>query len=169
MSEAGDAARVRTSEIRCAEMTSETRSAAMTLLGAFLGEDDHYLASSAAYGDGGPGALGHALDLFLLHREIGFVWLAFAGGDRTAVGACVVCHAISTSKGTLVAKLDDVTIDAKWQGRGVGSAMLDALVARLRAAGITRIDTACHRDNVGACVSTSGTASCRSTRSGSRG
>ncbi len=28
--------------------------------------------------------------------------------------------------------------------------MLDALVARLRAAGITRIDTACHRDNAGA-------------------
>ncbi len=150
MSEAGEA--VRTSEIHCAEMTSDTRSAAMTLLGAFLGEDDHYLASSAAYGDGGQAALERALDLFVLHPEIGFVWLAFAGddGNRTAVGACVVCHAISTSKGTLVAKLDDVTIDAEWQGRGVGSAMLDALVARLRAAGITRIDTACHRDNAGA-------------------
>ncbi len=123
----------------------------MTLLGAFLGGDDHYLASSAAYGDGGAAALARALDLFLAHPEIGFVWLAFAGDDgNRAVGACVVCHAISTSKGTLVAKLDDVTIDAEWQGRGVGSAMLDALVARLRAAGITRIDTACHRDNAGA-------------------
>ena len=152
MSEAGEAIGFRTSNISCAEMTAETRSSAMTLLGAFLRGDEHYLASSQVYGDGGPEALARALDLFLAHPEIGFVWLAFAGdgGERTAVGACVVCHAISTSKGTLVAKLDDVTIGADWQGRGVGSAMLDALVARLRSAGITRIDTACHRENAGA-------------------
>jgi GNAT superfamily N-acetyltransferase len=151
MSEAGEAADVRV-RITCAEMTDETRSAAMALLGAFLRDDDHYLASSEAYGDGGPEALARALDLFLLRPEIGFVWLAFAGDDHghTAVGACVVCHAISTSKGTLVAKLDDVTIGADWQGRGVGGAMMDALVARLRSAGVTRIDTACHRENAGA-------------------
>ena len=129
-------------------MTAASRGAASALLGAFLRDDDHYLASSAAYGDAGPEALERALDLFLQHPEIGFVWLAFAGTD--AVGACVVCRAISTSKGSLVAKLDDVTIDAKWRGRGVGSAMLDALVAHLLALGITRIDTACHRANAGA-------------------
>jgi len=152
MSDAGATPRVRGSEVQCARMTGETRAAAMALLGAFLRDDDHYLASSAAYGDSGPEALGRALDLFLLHPEIGFVWLAFvrADGERTAVGACVVCHAISTSKGALVAKLDDVTIDAGWQGCGVGTAMLDALVAHLRAGGITRIDTACHRENAGA-------------------
>ena len=78
-------------------------------------------------------ALASALDLFLAHPEIGFVWLAFAptAGAPTAVGACVVCHAISTSRGTLVAKLDDVTIRDGWQGRGVGSAMLGALGAHL--------------------------------------
>jgi len=152
MSEAGEVADLRTRTISCAEMTAETRSAAMALLGAFLRDDDHYLASSEAYGDGGPEALARALDLFLARPEIGFVWLAFAGdeGERTAVGACVVCHAISTSKGTIVAKLDDVTIGADWQGRGVGGAMLDALVARLRSAGTARIDTACHRENAGA-------------------
>ena len=152
MTMAGEAADARASEIRCAEMTAATRSAAMELLGAFLREDDHYRASSDAYGDGGAEALARALDLFLARPEIGFVWLAFAGDGvgRTAVGACVVCHAISTSKGSLVAKLDDVTIDAGWQGRGIGSAMLDALVVRLRTAGIARIDTACHRANAGA-------------------
>jgi GNAT superfamily N-acetyltransferase len=129
-------------------MTPATRNAARRLLGAFLRDDDHYLASSAVYGDAGPEALERALDLFLRHPEIGFVWLAFAGAD--AVGACVVCRAVSTSKGSLVAKLDDVTIEAGWQGRGVGGAMLDALVAHLVATGITRIDTACHRDNAGA-------------------
>ena len=66
------------------------------------------------------------------------------------MGACVVCRAISTSRGALVAKLDDVTIPGSWQGRGVGAAMLGALCAELRANGVSRIDTACHRDNAGA-------------------
>ena len=135
-------------KLACGEMTAATRSGARALLGAFLAGDAHYLASSVAYGDGGPEALDRALDLFLARPEIGFVWLAHAGADP--VGACVVCRAISTSRGALVAKLDDVTIAPGWQGRGVGSAMLAALAARLRADGFARIDTACHRDNAGA-------------------
>jgi GNAT superfamily N-acetyltransferase len=133
-------------------MSAATRADARALLGDFLGDDAHYLASAAAYGDGGMEALDRALDLFLAHPELGFVWLAFAdeGGRRTAVGACVACRAISTSRGALVAKLDDVTIRDGWQGRGVGSAMLGALARHLRDEGATRIDTACHRDNGGA-------------------
>lgn len=136
----------------CAPMTAATRDDAFGLLGGFLGQDAHYLASSAAYGDGGTAALEKALDLFLARPEIGFVWLARAGGDgkTTAVGACVVCHAISTSRGTLVAKLDDVTIRDDWQGRGVGAAMLNSLSKYLKAHGCTRIDSACHRSNDGA-------------------
>ncbi len=139
-------------EIACAQMTATSRAVAETLLAQFLRGDAHYLASSAAYGDGGSSGLASALDLFLAHPEIGFVWLAFAPtpGAPTAVGACVVCYAISTSRGTLVAKLDDVTIRDAWQGRGVGSAMLGALGAHLRERNITRIDTACHRGNAGA-------------------
>jgi GNAT superfamily N-acetyltransferase len=138
--------------IRCAAMTAATRRDAETLLAEFLRGDDHYLASSVVYGDGGVQALGRALDLFLARPDLGFVWLAFAGDDPDphAVGACVVCHAISTSRGTLVAKLDDVTVRRGWQGRGVGGAMLAALAARLRDLGVTRIDCGCHRDNAGA-------------------
>jgi RimJ/RimL family protein N-acetyltransferase len=62
----------------------------------------------------------------------------------------VVCRAISTSRGAVVAKLDDVTITHRWQRRGVGGAMLGALCEALRAEGIARLDTACHRDNEGA-------------------
>jgi len=133
-------------------MTAATRGAAAALLGAFLRGDDHYLASSAAYGDGGAAALERALDLFLARPEIGFVWLAFAPGrdGPEAVGACVACYAISTARGSLVVKLDDVTIDQDWQGRGVGGAMLAALADHLRGLGVTRIDCACHRDNAGA-------------------
>ena len=138
--------------VACAPMTAATKAEARALLGAFLGADAHYLASAAIYGDGGAEALDRALELFLARPELGFVWLAFArdGEQRVAVGACVVCRAISTSRGGIVAKLDDVTIEPGWQGRGVGGAMLEALAAHLRAEGASRIDTACHRDNAGA-------------------
>jgi ribosomal protein S18 acetylase RimI-like enzyme len=133
-------------------MHTATRADALALLGAFLGGDEHYRASAGVYGDGGREALERALDLFLARPEIGFVWLAFAGEGvtRAAAGVCVVCYAISTARGTIVAKLDDVHVADGWQGRGVGSAMLGTLAGHLRAAGVTRIDCGCHRDNAGA-------------------
>jgi len=136
----------------CAPMDAATRGEAESLLAEFLRGDDHYLASSSVYGDDGADALARALDLFLARPAIGFVWLAFAAAaeGRVAVGAGVACHAISTSRGTVVAKLDDVTIRAGWRGRGVGTAMMRALSAHLRAQGITRIDCGCHRANTGA-------------------
>jgi len=132
----------------CAPMTGATRPDALQLLGQFLAVDAHYRASASAYGDGGEAALARALDLFLARPEIGFVWLATL--EKHPVAACVVCHAISTSRGGLVAKLDDVTVDKRWQGQGVGAAMLAALAEHLRAAGFGRIDTACHSANAGA-------------------
>lgn len=141
-----------TAAVRCERMTARTRDDAHALLAAFLAHDDHYRASAATYGDGGPEALPRALDLFLAQPAIGFVWLAYAahGNAHGPVAACVVCRAISTSRGTLVAKLDDVTVHAQWQGRGVGNAMLRALREELRAEGMSRIDCGCHRDNEGA-------------------
>ncbi|HET8584631.1 MAG TPA: GNAT family N-acetyltransferase [Casimicrobiaceae bacterium] len=126
-------------------MTASTRAGAERLLGRFLADDAHYRASAAQYGDGGAQALARALDLFVARPELGFVWLARI--HEEIVGACVVCHAISTSRGGLVAKLDDVTIDATRQGQGIGTAMLRALVDYLRQRGVGRIDTACHREN----------------------
>ena len=143
--------------LRCAPMTATTRAGAQALLSAFLRGDDHYRASSGAYGDGGDDALDRALDLFLARPGIGFVWVAQSGGADAAetpvpevVGACIVCYAISTSRGSIVAKLDDVTVAAGATGRGVGTAMLETLAAHLAARGVTRIDSACHRDNRGA-------------------
>ena len=129
-------------------MTEAAAGDARALLGAFLRDDAHYRASSGAYGDGGEAALDRALALFLARPEIGFVWLAYA--DDSAVGACVVCRAISTSRGSVVAKLDDVTVHPDWQGKGVGGAMLGQLREHLREEGMTRIDCGCHRDNEGA-------------------
>jgi ribosomal protein S18 acetylase RimI-like enzyme len=142
--------------LSCSAMTAATRGDARALLGAFLKDDAHYRASAAVYGDGGAVALDRALDLFLAHPSIGFVWLAqvqvqeWEDGAPRTVGACVVCRAISTSRGAVVAKLDDVTIHEDWQGRGVGRQMLSLLMQHLREHGIARIDSACHRDNTGA-------------------
>jgi len=138
--------------VRCAQMTGATRTGAHTLLASFLRGDTHYRASAAVYGDGGDMALVEALDLFVARPEIGFVWLAEIElqGAWQPVGACVVCRAISTSRGSLVAKLDDVTVHPAWQGRGVGGRMLNMLCEQLRLEGITRIDCGCHRENEGA-------------------
>ena len=139
--------------IDCAPMTVVSRGDARALLGEFLLGDTHYRATAGRYGDGGIEALDRALDLFIARPEIGIVWLAHHrddAGGREAVGACVVCYAISTARGSLVAKLDDVSIARGWQGRGVGTAMLHALAKSLRKDGVTRIDSSCHRDNADA-------------------
>jgi ribosomal protein S18 acetylase RimI-like enzyme len=133
-------------------MSAATRYGARELLGSFLGEDAHYRASAPTYGDGGVPALDRALDLFLARPELGFVWLAEPPheGSLLAVGACVNCYAISTSRGSLVVKLDDVTIHAGWRRRGIGNSMLERLIEHLREQGVTRIDCGCHRSNEGA-------------------
>jgi hypothetical protein len=84
-------------------MTAATRAGAQALLGAFLSADAHYRASAASYGDGGEAALARALDLFAARPELGFVWVGRTA-DGGVVGGCVVCYAISTSRGAVVAR-----------------------------------------------------------------
>jgi GNAT superfamily N-acetyltransferase len=116
------------------------------LLRAFLASDKHYRNSASSYGDRGPEALRQALQLFLSRPEIGFAWLALDA--RTVVGCCVVCYAISTSAGAIVAKLDDVCVRSGREGQGIGTALIDSLKAELRGRGVRRIDTSCHIDNL---------------------
>jgi GNAT superfamily N-acetyltransferase len=120
--------------------------AAFGLLRSFLAADVHYQDSAEAYGDRGPKALEHALRLFLAHPELGFVWLALDAG--TVVGGCVVCYAISTSAGAIVAKLDDVCVLPGREGQGIGTALIYSLKADLRSRGVRRIDTSCHLQNL---------------------
>ena len=129
-------------------MGAADRDAAFELFLAFLQADPHYLDVAGTYGDGGPEALRRALDLFVGKPGLGFVWMARRGAE--VVGCCVACYAISTSRGTLVAKLDDVNVRPGLEGQGIGSAMLASLKDELRRLGVTRIDTATHFDNPGA-------------------
>jgi GNAT superfamily N-acetyltransferase len=134
--------------LRFRKMTKRQSADAQALLQTFLREDEHYLDSAAVYGDKGPKALTRAVALFLRWPELGFVWLAYADGKPA--GCCVVCYAISTSIGGVVAKLDDVFVAAEYRGKGVGTKMLDALKVELKKKKIGRIDTAVHRNNPGA-------------------
>jgi GNAT superfamily N-acetyltransferase len=137
-------------DVMCRKMTAADRPAAARLLKAFFAEDEFYLESSGAYGDAGAPPIAQALDMFIARPELGFVWLAFRskeglGGE--AVGMCIICYAISTSLGAVVGKLDDVFIAEDARGQGVGSAMLKALGAELKAAKVLRIDSAVHVRN----------------------
>ena len=118
---------------------------AFEMLTEFLRADEHYLASSQAYGDLGFAGLNNALDLFLEHPELGFVWMAY--DEQGAAGICVVCYAISTSMGSVVAKLDDVSVKPDRRGKGIGSELLSQLKEQLRKEAITRIDVAVHLQN----------------------
>jgi GNAT superfamily N-acetyltransferase len=131
--------------LECRRMTQASQADAFALLRIFLGEDEHYLDSSQAYGAGGEAALESALGLFLRRPELGFVWLAYDGDEPVAV--CVVCFAISTSAGAVVAKLDDVFVKSGRQGLGIGSAHLTRLKEELRRLKVRRIDTSVHVRN----------------------
>ena len=131
--------------ITCRKMTAADVTDAFELLRVFLREDEHYLASSAAYGDRGFQGLNDALDLFLEQPELGFVWIAY--DENGAAAVCVVCYAISTSMGAVVAKLDDVSVKADRRGGGIGTALLAQLKEQLRKEAVTRIDVAVHLEN----------------------
>ncbi len=131
--------------ITCRKMTAGDVSDAFEMLRVFLREDEHYLASSKAYGDRGFQGLNDALDLFLEQPELGFVWLAY--DEQGAAGVCVVCYAISTSMGAVVAKLDDVSVKADRRGKGIGTALLEQLKEQLRKESVTRIDVGVHMEN----------------------
>src|SRR6266487_4178934 len=103
-------------------MNAESVGDAFQVLSAFLTEDEHYLSSSKAYGDRGAEGLKKALELFLKRPELGFVWMA--RDDKGIAGICVVCYAISTSMGAVVAKLDDVSVKADRRGKGIGTALM---------------------------------------------
>ncbi|PYS69941.1 MAG: hypothetical protein DMF69_15265 [Acidobacteria bacterium] len=131
--------------ITCRKMRAADVSDAFDMLSNFLRADEHYLASSQAYGDLGMKGLNDALDIFLERPELGFVWMAF--DEKGAAAVCVVCYAISTSMGSVVAKLDDVSVKDDRRGKGVGSELMEQLKDQLRKESVTRIDVAVHLEN----------------------
>ena len=131
--------------ITCRKMTARDVADAFSMLSVFLRKDEHYVASSAAYGDRGIQGLNDALDLFLEHSDLGFVWMAY--DEQGAAGICVVCYAISTSMGSIVAKLDDVSVKEDRRGQGIGTVLMEQLKEQLLKESVTRIDVGVHLEN----------------------
>ena len=131
--------------VTCRKMNAAEVPDAFKMLSAFLTADEHYRASSKAYGDRGFQGLNDALDLFLECPDLGFVWLAY--DEQGVAGICVICYAISTSMGSMVAKLDDVSVREDRRGKGIGTAMIEQLKEQLRKESVTRIDVAVHIEN----------------------
>ena len=84
--------------------------------------------------------LGEALALFVDRPDYGFIWLAY---DDGIPAACVsVAYAVATETGGLAASLRDLWVVPDRRRRGIGSALLVTLHARLDQLEITRVEAA---------------------------
>ena len=85
-------------------------------------------------------ALGDALALFADRPDYGFVWLAY---DDGIPAACVsVAFGISTERGGVAADLRDLWVAPDRRRRGIGSALLATLHARLDQLEVKRVEAA---------------------------
>ena len=109
--------------IECRTMASAERFDAFTLMRRFRGDE---------------GTLGEALTLFVDRPDYGFIWLAY---DDDHAAACVsVSFGIDTEAGGLVATLRDFYVLEERRRRGIGSALLLTLHARLAPLEVKRVD-----------------------------
>ncbi len=88
--------------------------------------------------------LGAALALFAEREDYGFVWLAY--GEDAPVGCCSVGYTISTLAGGVTALVRDLYVVPAARRRGVATALLATLTARLAAVSIVRMEIAAGGD-----------------------
>lgn len=115
--------------IECRTMAGAERLDAFTLMRRFRGDE---------------AALGDALALFVDRPDYGFVWLAY---DDGVPAACVsVSFGIGTEAGGIVASLRDLWVAEERRRRGIGSALLVTLHARLDQLDVRRLEAAVPND-----------------------
>lgn len=85
------------------------------------------------------------LEAILSNADVGFIEV-IVEGDKI-LGMVNVLYTISTALGARVAILEDMVIDHDERGRGHGSALLDAALARARTNGCQRITLLTDADN----------------------
>jgi ribosomal protein S18 acetylase RimI-like enzyme len=89
-------------------------------------------------------ALGPALRDFPGAR----VLLAWVAGRPVGVAVCFT--GFSTFRARPLTNVHDLAVDPKWRGRGVGTRLLDAVVAQARAQGHCKVTLEVREDNTGA-------------------
>jgi GNAT superfamily N-acetyltransferase len=90
------------------------------------------------------GLLGEALALFVDRPDYGFIWLAYDDGIPAACAS--VAYAIATETGGLVAALRDLWVVPDRRRRGIGSALIATLHARLDQLDVTRVEASLPND-----------------------
>ena len=81
----------------------------------------------------------------LLESDANQVLVADNGGE--VVGMLSVQRLISTAEGTAVGLVEDVVVDAKWRGQGVGRLLMDALDDWARGEGLARLQLLADQHN----------------------
>jgi GNAT superfamily N-acetyltransferase len=109
--------------IECRTMASAERYDVFSLMRRFRGDE---------------GTLGEALALFVDRPDYGFIWLAY--DDDHAAGCVSVSLGIDSEAGGLVATLRDFFVAPERRRRGIGTAMLLTVSARLAQLEVVRID-----------------------------
>lgn len=77
----------------------------------------------------------------------GRVWLAREDGEPAGYG--VLCYGFSLEHGGLDAFVDELYVRPGHRGRGIGTALLQAMEAACRVAGVTRLHLEVDDDNEG--------------------
>jgi len=83
----------------------------------------------------------------LIAMPPGNVLLLVAVHDKTVIGMATVQTLISTAEGGQVGLVEDVIVDQKFRGRGVGTRLLEEIVAWGKKTGLKRLQLLADRDN----------------------
>ena len=67
--------------------------------------------------------------------------------DRQVVGMCSGQLTISTAEGSVALLVEDVVVEKKWQGRGIGRSLMDRLARWAAEKGASRMQLLADRDN----------------------
>lgn len=89
-----------------------------------------------------------ALDMLLKRPETGRLFIATA--DARVLGMVSVLFTISTATGGCAGWVEDLVVDCAVRGHGVGSALLDHVIAWSRREGLTRLTLLTDHCNEGA-------------------
>jgi GNAT superfamily N-acetyltransferase len=90
-----------------------------------------------------PEKQGEALEAILADRTRGRIFVARVGNE--VVGMASLLYTISTAEGGKAALFEDLIVDPKHRGKGIGSQLIEYVIQQARAEGVLRITLGLYR------------------------